>query len=174
MCLKTFEISKYLLLTRVSYRFLIFLVVVYSVTAEIQNPTIEGIVPSFLQKNSKQLNVHSSDPGLNKVQHRSLERVTKPSRKFNSLKVVRHWNPFFYSTTPHPTAPMINSAPAPVTVTPPSYATSFSESTTYADSVQLTSSVTNPRTSPIVLYSPPKPCPQIKISIFKTGKIAST
>jgi hypothetical protein len=137
VCLKTFTISQYVLLTRVSYRFLIFLVAVYSITAEIQNPAIKEIVPSFLQKISKQLKLDFSNSGLNKVQQKSLERVTRHSRKLNSLKfIMRHCNPFFSSTTtPHPTAPMSNSAPAPVTVTPPSYATSNSESTTYADSV---------------------------------------
>jgi hypothetical protein len=153
VCLKTFTISKYVLLTRVSCRFLIFLVAVFSITAEIQNRAIKGIVPSFLQNISKQLNVDSSNSGLNKVQHRSLERLTRPSRKLNSLKVImRHCNPFFSSTTtPHPTAPISNSAPAPVTVTPPSYATSISESTTYAASVHLTHSVNTPRTSPLVV-----------------------
>lgn len=154
MCLKTFTISKYVLLTRVSYRFLIFLVAFYSITAEeIQNPAIKGIVPPFLQKISKQLKVDFSNSGLNEVQQKSLERVTRHSRKLNSLKfIMRHCNPFFSSTTtPQPTAPMSNSAPAPVTVTPPSYATSISESTTYADSVDLTNSVNTPRTSPLVV-----------------------
>lgn len=153
MFLKTFTISKYVPLTSVSYRFLIFLVAVFSITAEIQNRAIKGIVPSVLQNIFKQLKVDSSNSGLNQVQHRSLEQVTMPSRKLNTLKVImRHFNPFFSSTTtPHPTAPMSNSAPAPVTVTSPSYATSVSESTTYADSVHLTYSVNTPRTSPLVV-----------------------
>lgn len=163
------------ILTRDSYRFLVFLATICSVIAGNRKPTDKGFVPSFPLKFAKQLNEEASLPAANDIMHNSFEQAPRPSR--NSLRVIRrNFNPvvLYLTTTPHSTAPMSDSAPAPATVTQPIYDSTISTSVTYTGSATLTYSVTTPRASSSpILYSPLMSILQIAISSLTRGKVAT-
>ena len=69
--------------------------------------------------------------------NKRFQQASRDLRNLNSrLRVLRHFNPLLYlTTTPHSTALMSDTAPAPVAVTQQIYdSTTISTPVTYADS----------------------------------------